>query len=1126
MYFSLRPEIRGAQRVLRSIQRPSSSSTHRTVRSFSSYIRLQAQSGSNGDQSKPHSTDDKNNSSPITHKIHELLKSFNSHPQPESSKDGDAKSVFPPQFADVDFAEIARKGEEEKNQIDEALKKGEVPKGYRVIESLKDVPRELQSLTQFGHGLTLPFLLCEDKSKLVRVLPLPEDFCKSKESEGEPSRSNEGQEIDQAKTADSPGPDSGLDTHFYGSSNARRKRTRTGKSAPTLQEHTPSWLLDHNLKLTRLPGATQSFRPRVWSAVLKADKVPATEYEPLPEPGFPTKDVGVLKEQANGPGHEGHTGSNDGASTPVADTEPSTLPPKQLSDSRYFIDFAQAQELNETFNGRLNTSPDSTASKYPGPSAANHLAIYHTAKDADLLLDALVHDLCMTWNADLLRLDIQDISALIAQADVDPEVADRGGKASFGIFQNIYGTSIQSADAMNSQGGDFLGGQFEDEMGDDDDSMSPRDSVDIPVASFVALPGPGMPKGFFDGFRKRMFGSGGPFSQILNTDSSGDKSGLFWRPIDSLLTSANRRKRVTYGRYLELDEPADDSEDNQVWKKSMNDRPLIIHVSNIDALQTDHLLPRFAEELIQAADASTKNGRRIMVVLTASASDVPNHSNPRTFQLMQDHKTIFTSATNIVLTPVFPNQEARLALLEDRKRRIATINARHLWSVLQSRGVLLKGLEAGFWTRDFSSEIGEKDYEALKKTYWSYFQVQRLATLLNSDHYKQSQTPIQDAVAVIETSDLSKKEWFRRNQPDIVKDELNEAEQSEQKKMAQIRTKATRHEKKLLGGVVEPAKINTTFKDIHIPVETIDALQTLTSLSLLRPDAFRYGVLKSDRIPGLLLYGPPGTGKTLAAKAVAKESGATMLEVSAADLNDMYVGEGEKNIQALFSLAKKLSPCVVFLDEADAMFSARSAQGRRVSHRELLNQFLKEWDGMSNDSGSAFIMVATNRPMDLDDAVLRRLPRRILVDLPTEQDRLEILKIHLRQESLADNVDTTELAKKTPFYSGSDLKNVAVAAALNAVREEHEAAKKYAQENPDGQPYQYPERRTLTKAHFDKALEEISASISEDMSSLKDIKKFDEQYGDKRGKKKRTPKWGFRSAAEADRKLDTVKVRS
>src|SRR5439155_1821390 len=95
-----------------------------------------------------------------------------------------------------------------------------------------------------------------------------------------------------------------------------------------------------------------------------------------------------------------------------------------------------------------------------------------------------------------------------------------------------------------------------------------------------------------------------------------------------------------------------------------------------------------------------------------------------------------------------------------------------------------------------------------------------------------------------------------------------------------ILSKANKHEKRLLSGVIDPDRIRTTFSDVHAPTETIEALRTLTSLSLLRPEAFRYGVLATDKLPGLLLYGPPGTGKTLLAKAVAKESGATVLEVS------------------------------------------------------------------------------------------------------------------------------------------------------------------------------------------------------------------------------------------------------
>ncbi|TEA22725.1 Protein MSP1 [Colletotrichum sidae] len=301
------------------------------------------------------------------------------------------------------------------------------------------------------------------------------------------------------------------------------------------------------------------------------------------------------------------------------------------------------------------------------------------------------------------------------------------------------------------------------------------------------------------------------------------------------------------------------------------------------------------------------------------------------------------------------------------------------------------------------------------------------------------------------------------------------------------------YEKKLLAGLVNSNEIKTTFDDVHADQETKSALKLLTSLSLVRPEAFTYGVLATDRIPGCLLYGPPGTGKTLLAKAVAKESGANMLEVSGASINDMYVGQSEKNVRALFSLAKKLSPLVIFIDEADALLAARG-QRNRAAHRETINQFLREWDGM-NDT-KAFIMVATNRPFDLDDAVLRRLPRKILVDLPLKADRASILRILLKGENLDDSVSVDDIAAKTVLYSGSDLKNLCVAAAMTAVQEESEEAGKHT----GPAPYVFPPKRTLRKHHFDKALKTIAASVSEDMDSLKSIRRFDEKYGDVRAK--------------------------
>jgi SpoVK/Ycf46/Vps4 family AAA+-type ATPase len=158
------------------------------------------------------------------------------------------------------------------------------------------------------------------------------------------------------------------------------------------------------------------------------------------------------------------------------------------------------------------------------------------------------------------------------------------------------------------------------------------------------------------------------------------------------------------------------------------------------------------------------------------------------------------------------------------------------------------------------------------------------------------------------------------------------------------------------------------------------------------------------------------------------------------------------------------------------------------------------------------------------------------VDLPTEKDREAILKIHLRDESLDPTVDLAGLAKRTPLYSGSDLKNLCVAAALACVREEVETAASSSSSTseplptPDHIPTSIPDvtltRRVLNPTHFEKATEEISASISEDMSSLSAIKKFDEKYGDRRGRRKKMGGWGFAVGKEGeDGREETGRVR-
>lgn len=234
-----------------------------------------------------------------------------------------------------------------------------------------------------------------------------------------------------------------------------------------------------------------------------------------------------------------------------------------------------------------------------------------------------------------------------------------------------------------------------------------------------------------------------------------------------------------------------------------------------------------------------------------------------------------------------------------------------------------------------------------------------------------------------------------------------------------------------------------TFKDVAGLSEAKEEVQEIVHF-LKNPD--KYTELGGKIPKGALLVGPPGTGKTLLAKAVAGEADVPFFSMSGSDFVEMFVGVGASRVRDLFRQAKEKSPCIVFIDEIDAVGRARGRNPNMNSNDErenTLNQLLTEMDGFGSNSG-VIILAATNRADILDKALLRpgRFDRQIAVDLPDVHDRKEIFNVHLRNVKISDDVDVDFLSRQTPGFSGADIANVCNEAALIAARKEKKSVEK------------------------------------------------------------------------------------
>ena len=564
-----------------------------------------------------------------------------------------------------------------------------------------------------------------------------------------------------------------------------------------------------------------------------------------------------------------------------------------------------AAEISMLVSAGLQVPTSENSQKWKSPKP--HLVLHCPKDGGTRYLDNLVKGLARTYATDLIKFDAQDIAQIGSDYLEDPnKVSLANSLSSLGYDAHLMTTSGGSQwteEPVDEE--EYDEPEDEDDKGRSDRTPFQQGSTGIlPIASFGAkIPSifKTLPQIIMSSIPQSSLPS--RVVKIAPPPTEKDlKTSVF---VETLLDACETKRRTDSNDIKSNDsipprKPKDEGPSDVVFvEQSVGDssspntdstpRTLIVHIEDYLEINATFNGGKILDKLHEIVGRRRKEGQKILIIGTTSSQDLIPSFSEAGFKDLQSQQE--NGPTRTIITPL---RVSMSTLDHERKQRIRMINQRHLQEMLRrlaadpTRVVNLVSQEQ----LDLASSV--EFLSEMKEFIWPMDRVHRAATVaLGSlqDDVEMTTKHIEEALALIELSDTKKFEWAaKENEKEKARKtsksskstrvEASMSPDESEERMKKLRRTCNKHEKKLLNGVIDPNSIRTTFADVRAPPATIEALKTLTSLSLVRPDAFTYGVLATDKIPGLLLYGPPGTGKTLLAKAVAKESGATVLEVS------------------------------------------------------------------------------------------------------------------------------------------------------------------------------------------------------------------------------------------------------